>query len=137
MVADVHDAAFHTVVVTAEEVIVGGGGEIGGGRLGVLVHGDVHGFALVDSVALARLIAEHPEVLISEDRHCPPAKLKFRRLGILLFNRRSAPKNLLFALFMAVMYFLTANPAYLLCSAALMVIALLSLRRAAAPEKLF
>lgn len=93
--------------------------------------------ALVDSDALARLIAEHPEALASARDSGTPAALKMRKFGVLLFNRRSAPKNLLLAGVMAVMYYLSANPVYLLGAAALLTVALLSLRRSAAPEKLF
>lgn len=93
--------------------------------------------AVVDSAVLTRLIAEHPEGLVFAGESCPPARLKLRKIGILLFNRRNAPKNLLLSLFLALLYFLTGNPADLLGCAFLTLISLISLRRAPAPEKLF
>ena len=50
MVADVDDATVQTMVIAAEEIILGSTGKIGGGILCVLVPGDVPGGGHIDAV---------------------------------------------------------------------------------------
>ena len=94
--------------------------------------------ALIDSANLTQLIAEHPEGFHCED--AAPTKrlrLRFNRVFALLINRRNAPRGLLFAVAMVLMYVLSANTAYLIAAMALLFLTLASLRRAPRPAKLF
>ena len=93
--------------------------------------------AIVNADVLTRLIAEHPDGLMPETDRSTPARLKIKRLALLLFNRRSAPRNLLFSVSMLAMYLLTGNIGYLLCACVLAAISLFSLKRMTAPERLF
>lgn len=93
--------------------------------------------ALIDSAALSRLIAEHPEGLMPERIQSRPAQMKMRKYGAWMLNRRDVPKNLLLSVAMTTIYLLSGNPAYLLGAIFLLTVVLLSLRRPSAPAKLF
>lgn len=93
--------------------------------------------ALADAALLGQLIAEHPEgMLPPEQARCRP-KLRLRRAAMLIFNRRNAPRCLLFSASMLLMYLLSANIYYLASALLLLFIALASLRQANRPAKLF
>ena len=94
--------------------------------------------ALIDSNALAQLIAEHPEGFNCADA-TPVKRLRLRlsRVSALLINRKNAPRGILFTFAMVLMYVLSANIAYLIAAMVLLFLVLASLHRAPRPAKLF
>ena len=93
--------------------------------------------AVVDSAVLSQLICEHPDGFFSKEEPAVRTKLRLRRAFMLLFNRKNAPRSLLLAASMVLLYFLTAKHAYLIVGLSLMCTALVSLRRPLRPAKLF
>lgn len=93
--------------------------------------------ALVDASALEQLICEHPEGLVAPREKAARAKLQLRRAAHLLVNRRNAPRNLVLAASMLLLYLFSGNAVYLFCALALLLLALVSLRHAPRPSKLF
>lgn len=93
--------------------------------------------ALVDAAALEQLICEHPEGLLVPQEKAVRARLRLRRIAQLLINRKNAPRNLMLAASMLLLYLLSGNAVYLFSSLALVLLALISLRRAPRPAKLF
>ena len=93
--------------------------------------------ALVDASALEQLICEHPEGLVAPREKAVRAKLQLRRAVQLLVNRKNAPRNLLLAASMLGLYLFSGNIVYLICAIALILLALISLRHAPRPSKLF
>lgn len=93
--------------------------------------------ALVDASALEQLICEHPEGLVAPREKAVRAKLQFRRAVHLLVNRKNAPRNLILAASMLLLYLFSGNAVYLICAIALLLLALISLRHAPRPSKLF
>ena len=93
--------------------------------------------ALVDASALEQLICEHPEGLVAPREKAVRAKLHLRRAAQLLLNRKNAPRNLLLAASMLLLYLFSGSIVYLICSIALVLLALISLRHAPRPSKLF
>ncbi|MBQ8507894.1 MAG: hypothetical protein IJ466_10760 [Clostridia bacterium] len=93
--------------------------------------------AIVDAEALCQMIAEHPEDYPLEQHAAAHAKLRLKHISSLLFNRRNAPRNLLFAGSMVLMYVFSGNIWYLAAAMALLFLSLASLHRNTRPAKLF
>lgn len=93
--------------------------------------------ALVDASALEQLICEHPEGLIEPREKAVRARLHIRRAAQLLVNRKNAPRNLLLAASMLLLYLFSGSAVYLICAIGLLLLALISLRHAPRPSKLF
>lgn len=93
--------------------------------------------ALVDASALEQLICAHPEGLVAPQEKAARARLQLRRAAQLLVNRRNAPRNLVLAASMLLLYLFSGNAVYLFCALALLLLALISLRHAPRPSKLF
>ena len=93
--------------------------------------------ALVDASALEQLICEHPEGLLAPRDKAVRTKLRFHRAAQLLVNRRNAPRNLILAASMLVLYLFSGSAIYLFSALALLLLALISLRHAPRPSKLF
>ena len=93
--------------------------------------------ALVDASALEQLICEHPEGLVAPRERAVRAKLQLRRAAQLLVNRKNAPRNLLLAASMLGLYLFSGSAVYLICAIGLLLLALISLRHAPRPSKLF
>ena len=93
--------------------------------------------ALVDASALEQLICEHPEGLVAPRDKAVRTKLRFHRAAQLLVNRRNAPRNLILAASMLVLYLFSGSAIYLFSALALLLLALISLRHAPRPSKLF
>ncbi|MDO5323988.1 MAG: hypothetical protein Q4G06_08195 [Clostridia bacterium] len=93
--------------------------------------------ALVDASALEQLICAHPEHLVAPQEKAVRAKLHLRRAAQLLVNRKNAPRNLVLAASMLVLYLFSGHAVYLFCALALLLLALISLRHAPRPTKLF
>lgn len=93
--------------------------------------------ALLDAGALTALIAEHPEGIYVEGKPAPRRRLRLKRLGTLLFNRKNAPRCLLFSAAMLVMYIFSARKSYLIASMLLVFLALTALKQVRRPAKLF
>ncbi len=90
---------------------------------------------LIDSDMLSQMIAEHPEGMLPENAAKAPFRLK--HAANLLFNRKNAPRNLIFSVSMLTMYSFTGNIFYLVSAILLIILAFLSLRRKLRPQKLF
>ena len=93
--------------------------------------------ALVDASALEQLICEHPEGLVAPREKAVRARLHIRRAAQLLVNRKNAPRNLLLAASMLLLYLFSGSAVYLFCALALLLLALISLRHAPRPSRLF
>lgn len=93
--------------------------------------------ALVDASALEQLICEHPEGLVAPREKTVRARLQLRRAVHLLVNRKNAPRNMVLAASMLLLYLFIGNAVYLFCALALLLLALISLRHAPRPSKLF
>lgn len=93
--------------------------------------------ALVDAASLEQLICEHPDGLIPAREKSVRARLHLRRAAALLVNRKNAPRNLLLALSMLLIYLFSGNALYLFSALALIFLAFASLRHAPRPAKLF
>ena len=93
--------------------------------------------ALVDASTLEQLICEHPEGLVAPRYKAVRTKLRFHRAAQLLVNRRNAPRNLILAASMLVLYLFSGSAIYLFSALALLLLALISLRHAPRPSKLF
>ena len=65
------------------------------------------------------------------------AKLQLRRAAHLLVNRKNAPRNLMLSASMLLLYLFSGSAVYLFCALALLMLALVSLRHAPRPSKLF
>ena len=93
--------------------------------------------ALLDSEALAHLIALQPNVLSGAAAPQRRTRMRLSALGQMLVNRKNAPKNLLFSGASMVMYLLGGNVLYLAAGIFLLFLALVSLRRPPRPANLF
>ncbi len=96
--------------------------------------------ALVDAGLLRQLIAEYPQGFDCGEAQSPRRRRiapALRRAGSLLCNRRNAPRGLLFAAAMLLMYALGGGIAYLIAAMVLLFLALVSFHRAPRPAKLF
>lgn len=93
--------------------------------------------AVVDGKLLSQLIAEHPEIHFPAQSESRKKLLKLTHIAQLIFNRRNAPRGLLFSFAMLVMYVFSGNTAYLFGSLFLLFTALIAFRRVNRPEKLF
>lgn len=93
--------------------------------------------ALVDSEILTQLIAEYPEPCFRAEPKRKKRTLQLKRAAQLIFNRRNAPRGLIFAGSMLLMYVFSANIYYLAASLFLLFITLVSLHRRNRPAKLF
>lgn len=93
--------------------------------------------AIIDGDILSQLIAAHPEIIPSVQSESRQRLLKLNHLAQLIFNRRNAPRGLLFSFSMLVMYVFSGNISYLCASLFLLFTALVSFRRINRPEKLF
>lgn len=93
--------------------------------------------ALLDANALAQLFAEHPQWYPKEPGAVPKRKHRFKQLGALLFQRKNAPRCLLFSAVMLMMYLLGGRISNLIASLALLFLALSALKRPSRPSKLF
>lgn len=93
--------------------------------------------ALVDGEILSQLIAEHPEECFFDEPGRKRHTLHLRQMLQLILNRRNAPRCLLFAFSMLIMYVFSANIYYLVASLLLLFVALISLHRVSRPAKLF
>ena len=93
--------------------------------------------AIVDGDILSQLIAEHPEISLPTQIEKKRQLLKLKHLAQLLFNRRNAPRGLLFSFTMLVMYVFSGNGSYLFACLFLLFTALVSFRRVNRPAKLF
>ena len=93
--------------------------------------------AVIDAAALAQLIAEHPHGFYTETCGAKKCRLRLKQLATLLFNRRNAPRCMLFSFSMLVMYVFSGNAYYLAFSLMLLFIALSSFHHPVRPAKLF
>ena len=95
--------------------------------------------ALMDSAALAQLIAEHPSGMLPE-KEIPCRKSirhRFQQIAARLINRRNAPRSLLIAVSLFILYLLSGKTYYLISALSLVFLALISLKHASRPAKLF
>jgi len=93
--------------------------------------------ALLDGAALSQLISEHPHGFYPASEEHIRYKLRMKQLAALLFNRKNAPRCILFSFSMLVMYVFSGNLFYLVFSLALLFVALSSLHHPVRPRKLF
>ena len=93
--------------------------------------------ALLDAAVLEQLICEHPEGLVAPSERCVRTRLHLKRACHLLINRTNAPRNLLMAISMLALYLFSGHALYLFCALALLLLALVSLRHAPRPARLF
>lgn len=93
--------------------------------------------AIVDSEMLCQMIAEHPELFPVEQSAPAQARLRLRHLSGTIFNRRSAPRNLMLAASLTLIYVFGGGLCYLVCGMALLFIVLASLHRRPRPARLF
>ena len=92
--------------------------------------------AILDADMLARLIAENPDGFPAFASHKPRLQ-PLRRAANILFCRKNAPRCILLAASMFIMYLFTANVFYLIAALLLMFLMLASLHRRRKPAKLF
>lgn len=93
--------------------------------------------AIVDADVLSQLIAEHPELCFPTQSEKKKRLLRMNQFAQLVFNRRNAPRGMLFSFSMLVMYVFSGNLWYLAAALFLLFAALVSLRRVNRPAKLF
>lgn len=93
--------------------------------------------AIVDSETICQMIAEHPELFPIEQSAPTRARLRLMSLSSLIFNRKSAPRNLLLAASLTLIYVFGGGISYLVCGMALLFIVFASLHRRPRPAKLF
>lgn len=93
--------------------------------------------AVVDAAILSQLISEHPCGFYPPAEEKKKYKLQLKRLGSLIFNRKNAPRCILFSFSMMTMYIFSGRLFYLVFSLFLLFVALLSLRQPVRPAKLF
>jgi len=93
--------------------------------------------ALADSNALIQMIAEHPSDFMTETASVKARTYKQKRLSMHIFNRRNAPRCILFGFSSILMYIFSGNLLYLIASMSLFLLGLLSFKRAVRPVKLF
>lgn len=95
--------------------------------------------ALLDSTALAQLIAEHPEGMCPPE--APSVRTRFRQricqAGYLLVNRKNAPRGFIFSISLLALYLLSGKIWYLISALLLLFLVLASLRKASRPARLF
>ena len=95
--------------------------------------------ALMDSTTLAQLIAEHPSgMLPKEEVSCRKSiRQRFQQIAARLLNRRNAPRSLLIAISLFILYLLSGKLYYLISALSLVFLSLVSLRHTHRPAKLF
>ena len=93
--------------------------------------------ALLDASSLEQLICEHPEGLVAPRERAVRTRLHLHRAAQLLLNRKNAPRNLALSASMLLLYLFSGSAVYLFCALGLLLLALLSLRHAPRPSKLF
>lgn len=93
--------------------------------------------AVVDADVLAQLLAEHPSECIAVQPTKSKRLLQLNAIAQLIFNRKNAPRGILFASSMLVMYVFSGSVYYLFAALFLLFAALVSFRRADRPAKLF
>lgn len=92
--------------------------------------------AILDADALGQLAVEQPDGLFPRTEK-QRKRIDCRRIPALLFRRKNAPRCLLFACSMLLMHIFSGSIYYLISALALFLIAMISLRRAPRPAKLF
>lgn len=93
--------------------------------------------AIIDASVLSQLISEHPQGFYPTSEEGKNRKLCLKRFLVLIFNRRNAPRCILFSFSMLVMYVFSGNIYYLVFSLALLFVALASFRHPVRASKLF
>lgn len=93
--------------------------------------------AVVDGTILSQLIAEHPQKYTIPPFEKKRHRLRAGHIARLIFNRRNAPRGILFSFSMLVMYVLSGNLYYLIAALVLLFTVMISLRKSSRPAKLF
>lgn len=93
--------------------------------------------AIIDASTLSQLIAEHPEGLYRPEEKHERRKLRMKHILAMIFNRKNAPRCLLFSVTMLLMYLLGGNKWYLGSAMLLFFTGMVSLRHINRPAKLF
>lgn len=94
--------------------------------------------AVIDAPLLTQLISEHPDVLRPQaDESAPPRPRRASRILHLLLRRQNAPRCLIVAASMFLIYLLCGSAIHLALSLTLLLAALISLRTPPRPAHLF